>query len=174
MKKRKKEIEWVVAGGKVGELAHCTRCGQGLAINLPQLMTVMVAAMRAFAEAHSNCEPTWTEPEPKTWREWAEGRDTGVSSFTIWAVMTGLPSPMKSLDVPYDPADFGRCYRLLKLMPEWRPRLGRVTKHCARWRPFVDAWDELTALYEEELPTGTCPRLYARMKELEKAGESCR
>src|SRR6516164_3966881 len=52
---------------------------------------------------------------------WLEGVDTGISSETIWRTLTGeTPS---DTDVPCDPSDFGRCYRLLKIMPEWRPRL---------------------------------------------------
>lgn len=30
------------------------------------------------------------------------------------------------------------------------------------------AWDELTALYLEELPTGRCKKLYDRMNEIER------
>lgn len=30
MVKEIKETPWVVAGGKIGELAHCTHCGEGL------------------------------------------------------------------------------------------------------------------------------------------------
>ena len=40
------------------------------------------------------------------------------------------------------------------------------------WAPLVAVWDELTALYEEELPSGRCPKLYDRMQQLR--GESCR
>lgn len=34
------------------------------------------------------------------------------------------------------------------------------------WREIMISWDSLVALYLEELPTGRCPKLYARMKEL--------
>lgn len=97
---------------------------------------------------------------------WLQGTDTGVSSKTIWSVMTG--HPVESYSIPYDPADFGRCYRLLQVMPEWRTRLHLVADKYPRWRPFVDHWDELTALYEEELksPTGMAPRTYELMKQL--------
>lgn len=71
-----------------------------------------------------------------------------------------------------DPADFGRCYRLLKIMPSWRPRLPEVAALFPKWTGLVSAWDELTALYEEELPRRRCPKLYVRMQELR--GEAVR
>jgi hypothetical protein len=82
-------------------------------------------------------------------------------------------SPHGHMDIPYDPDDFGRCYRLLKVMPSWRERLAEVAAVCPQWAPFVEAWGELTALYEDELENGPvtkgvrmAPRLYARMREL--------
>lgn len=99
---------------------------------------------------------------------WLTNGDTGTSSKTIWSVLTGrrITEPYFSPDVPHDPADFGRCYRLLKVMPSWRARLSEVALKHSAWTPLVEAWDELTALYEEELPNGTAPKLYARMREL--------
>jgi hypothetical protein len=98
--------------------------------------------------------------------QWIVGRDTGSSSQTIWAVMMGAESAYASY--PYDPADFGRCYRLLALIPEWRVALDRVARAYPKtaWKSLVKHWDELTELYEVEAPSGTCPRLYARMREL--------
>jgi hypothetical protein len=71
-------------------------------------------------------------------------------------------------DIPYDPSDFGRCYRLLQVMPSWRLRMQEVADAHVNWQPFVDAWEELTTLYELELksPDGMAPRTYARMRQL--------
>ncbi len=96
--------------------------------------------------------------------KWVTGGDTGVSSLTIWAVMMGVKPEHGSY--PYDPSDFGRCYRLLKLMPEWRSRLREVVMDYPEWRDLVHNWDELEKLFEEESPSGTCPKLYRRMQEL--------
>jgi hypothetical protein len=95
---------------------------------------------------------------------WLHGGDTGMSSETIWRVLMG--ETPRHPRTPSDPSDFGRCYRLLRLMPGWRQRLGEVAAVYREWTALVAAWDELTAIYEEELPSGQCPRLYARMKEL--------
>lgn len=81
--------------------------------------------------------------------EWLLGNDTGISSMTIFSVMTG--SNYSSPDVPHDMGDFGRCYRLLKLFPEWRQRLPEVAAKHKKWGPMVEAWDELTAMYEARL-----------------------
>lgn len=98
---------------------------------------------------------------------WLRGTDTGVSSRTILAVMTGRPT-FDSGGHPRDPDDFGRCYRLLKRFPAWRSRMGEVAQHSLAWKALAEHWDELTALWEEESPSRTCPRLYARMQELTK------
>jgi len=105
-----------------------------------------------------------------TTTEWLMGGDTGISSMAIFAVMTGTRyHPPGGTPIPYDPDDFGRCHRLLERFPAWRLRLGEVPAVYPAWTPFVPAWDELTALYVEELPSGRCPKLYARLSELRDA-----
>lgn len=110
---------------------------------------------------------------PITPRDWIIGRDTGLSSMTIWEFMTGLPvwelHRWSGLHTPRDPSDFGRCYRLLQHFPEWRSRLPEMAEAKPEWAPLVAAWDELVALYEEELPSGRAPKLYERMQELHAA-----
>jgi hypothetical protein len=96
---------------------------------------------------------------------WASSGDTGISSMTIWSVMMGRkPEDKWGGNYPHDPDDFGRCYRLLKVMPSWRSRLREVSVRFPAWNGLIDSWDELTALYEEELPSGLCPKLYQRMR----------
>lgn len=162
---------WVVMGGKAGEVAHCTRCGEGLVFDTPQPLYMASAMMKAFDKQHKGCKKqTYTEPKPLTPADWFRGRDVGTSSYTILFVMTGTRSPHKRYSVPLDPSDFGRCYRLLNLFPEWRVRLPEVAERFKEWGPMVRRWDEMTALYEEELPNGTAPKLYALMKVLEAEG----
>lgn len=98
---------------------------------------------------------------------WLAGGDTGTSSITIWSVMTGCSMPRgRRPSVPHDPDDFGRCHPLLELFPAWRERLPEVGARHPDWAGLVGAWDELTALYLEELPSGRAPRLWARMQAL--------
>ncbi len=86
-------------------------------------------------------------------QQWLYSGDTGVSSLTIFHVMTGtVVDPTDcyrgSLDIPYDADDFGRCYRLLKSIPEWRGRLTEAATVLRKWAPLVERWNELEALYE--------------------------
>lgn len=103
---------------------------------------------------------------------WLAGGDTGTSSITIWSVMTGWSMPDgRDPSHPHDPADFGRCHRLLETFPQWRPRMREVAEKHPEWAGLVAAWDELTSLYLEELPSGRAPRCYARMREIIEATE---
>ena len=120
---------------------------------------------------------------PQQWREqmWLANGETGISSKTIHAVLTGMvdntvfntsPSWFR-YDVPSDPSDFRRCYLLLKFIPEWKQRLHEVAERFPKWKPFVEQWDELTQLYEEERENvdGKARKLYARMRELRELRE---
>lgn len=58
---------------------------------------------------------------------WAASDDTGVSSKTLLAHMTGNPK-VGYTSPPSDADDRGRCIRLLELIPEWIPRLSELAK----------------------------------------------
>ena len=156
---------WVVAGGAPGETGHCQHCGEGLTISLPLSFAVIAAEAEAFAKDHARCTTkTWTEPVPATPEQWAKGRDTGISSMSIYSVMMGVP--VDRTDVPRDPDDFGRCYRLLQLFPAWKPRLDEVAARYPAWRSLVQEWDALESLYEDALRSDSGAALYARLQAL--------
>lgn len=98
---------------------------------------------------------------------WRDNGSVGISSKTIWSVLHGR-AVRHSVDVPHDPDDFGRCHRLLELIPEWVPRLPEVSAKYPAWTKLIAAWPEMERLYVEELPSGKCPKLYALMQELRK------
>jgi hypothetical protein len=77
--------------------------------------------------------------------EWIAGDDVGISSKNIWCVMMGCKPTW--VDIPYDPADFGRCYRLLRLIPDWVPKLYLMAEKYHIWRPMIANWVELTDMY---------------------------
>jgi hypothetical protein len=144
---------WVVAGGKVGELGHCRRCGAGLRMTLPQPVDTVVFALDGFNAKHARCEEQgYTEPTPKTLEEWMQSRDTGRSSMSIARVYKGdwQRAAIVGLDVPHDGADFGRCYRLLKMFPQVREAFPKLAELCPTWKPFVEHWDLLTKTFESE------------------------
>lgn len=131
-----------------------------LAICTPDEVDAWEAEARQFARMRSDGDPELL---------WLYGPDVGCSSLTIFSVLNSRGHSMNSqwrLDIPHDPDDFGRCYRLLNAIPGWRERLPEVAAKYPRWKPYVAAWEELTRLFEEESPSGKCPKLYQRMQEL--------
>lgn len=103
--------------------------------------------------------------------EWLIGSDTGVSSTTIMCTHLKIKHRW-GIDAPYDPSDFGRCYRLLEQFPELRKSFPKVARKVKSFRGILKHWDELCELYRTELAEGTgkAPRLYARIKELRAQG----
>lgn len=88
--------------------------------------------------------------------QWIVDNDTGTSSKTIWAVMMGVITKpthcgCTKYDVPHDADDFGRCHRLLVLIPEWRKRIAEVGTLLPAWLPIVREWDKLENMYREQL-----------------------
>lgn len=116
-------------------------------------------------------EPAAAERDPEY--EWLLGSNTGLSSMTIFAVLSAKHGAYAfrgatHASIPYDPSDLGRCLRLLAKVPGWTERLPEVAAVFPEWAPFVAHWDELEALYFEEVAAGTgqAPRCYAAMRPL--------
>jgi hypothetical protein len=91
---------------------------------------------------------------------WFVTGDTGVSSEAIVAQMMGIETGRTWGDHPHDCGDFGRCYKLLEAVPEFKPRINEMAKRSNEWAALVEHWDELTELYATD---GKC---YERMKEI--------
>lgn len=93
---------------------------------------------------------------------WLASDQTGVSSkFMAGVLGEGYRGKYGH---PHDPSDFGRCVGLLDACPELRGKLHLMNSHGPEWKALVDHWDELEALYREEFPTGSAPKLYEKMK----------
>lgn len=95
---------------------------------------------------------------------WLASDDTGLSSKYM-ARMLGN-GPHCDYNYPHDPSDFGRCYRLLQVVPALRERLQDMAATGWQWAAIVKHWAELEALYLEEFPSGNAPKLFKRMDEL--------
>lgn len=77
---------------------------------------------------------------------WLLDGEVGVSSEAIANRVVG--KLVGAFDTPCDAGDFGRCYKMLKACPS-------VDIKCMKgfnriWDNLVDAWSELTSLYEDE------------------------
>ena len=99
--------------------------------------------------------------------DWFMGGDTGISSETIMYFCVTGDLPKRRSCPPSDPSDFGRCHRLIEEFPQIKKEFRRIKTYSQQWGRLIDHWDELTALYLEEKASGSCPKLYKRMKELQ-------
>lgn len=84
---------------------------------------------------------------------WLRNGDTGTSSQTIWQVLMRQTVARTHNNWPCDPSDFGRCHRLLQVMPTWRARLGEVAAAFpgTPWVKLIARWDEVELLYIQQL-----------------------
>lgn len=80
--------------------------------------------------------------------KWLNGRDTVMSSE---AILSHMMSGTSSGSYPLDPADLGRCLRLLGLFPEWKPRIGEMAGYGKTWAMFAERWDELSKAMADEV-----------------------
>lgn len=104
---------------------------------------------------------------------WIAGDDTGVSSKMIWAHMLNVTCKPPWWRYPSDPADLGRCLRLLELVPEWKQRIKEMAEHGPTWAALVAHWDELEQSMRDEVGIAwekgdKAPRTYAHMRRILK------
>jgi hypothetical protein len=112
---------------------------------------------------------------------WGQCDDTGQSSRFMAGVLIRAAGSVAQLPFqelyrdgqpynphPHDPSDFGRCVQMLDAEPKLRGWITAMASHGTGdvWPKLVPVWSELEALYREEFPSGTCPKLYDRMKEI--------
>ena len=100
--------------------------------------------------------------------DWMTGGDTGMSSKEIAMHMT---TGQADRSYPLDPADLGRCLRLLERFPEWRPRIGEMAKYGPVWARYVERWDEMAQSMADEVGIDwskgrSAPRTYDLMHEI--------
>ena len=129
---------------------HCPKCGES-------------AEKIGFGGSHGDA-PGKDSPVAARASWWIERGSVGTSSLTIWCAFTGGSNPHRHFNYPLDPDDFSRCHALLRLIPEWRADLGRVTARFPWFKPFEDRWAQFEALWREELASGACHKLYDLMQ----------
>lgn len=102
--------------------------------------------------------------------EWLSGSDTGVSSKALAFAFLG-ETYFRARFAPADPADLGRCLRLIRLVPQVREMVDELAGYGHKeWERLAPHWDELTALFESEKghPLGKAPKTYQRMQEIRR------
>lgn len=105
---------------------------------------------------------------------WLAGGDTGRSSIAIMHHMLGIGSDGCR---PSDPADLGRCLRLLEHFPEWKPRIGEMAIYSTAWAALISVWDQLAQTMAVESTskfplTAVAHRTYALMNAVVAAREA--
>lgn len=84
--------------------------------------------------------------------EWIGSGDTGLSSKAIMLWLSArTKDQMWGAYTPSDPADLGRCLRLLERIPEWKERMPEMAEAGGMWPTFVKHWDEMADLMREEV-----------------------
>jgi len=110
--------------------------------------------------------PKQTLPEKAI--QWIASGNIGARSMTMWNCLIGNTNFGRSS--PSDPGDFGRCYRLLEFVPEWKSEIYKLKSLSKRWSVLIDNWDELTKMYKlcTQYPSekGYWESMYKFMKEL--------
>ena len=163
-----KPPEWLVMSANG---VRCLRCGKVEPMPLPMPADAFGPWSEYAGAVHQHCKDTGrVDAAATSVGEWFHGHDTGVSSLATYRHMMLIPRLNRYSNYPSDPSDFGRCYRLLKIEPSWRARIGEMAQYGKEWAALVDAWDELTAMYEEAIASGAkmATGMYERMKELTK------
>ena len=85
--------------------------------------------------------------------EWIINGRVGESSKTMWAVLKGLNVKVNYGDKPYDPDHFSRCYAFVDLCNINKKGLSLISEKLPYWKPYIDNWDKLCKMYEENTNT---------------------
>ena len=106
---------------------------------------------------------------------WMQGHDTGNSSKAICAYMLGGVD-VDADDYPRDPADLGRCLRLLERCPEWKARMPEMAKFGVVWKALAERWDELAKSMVDEVGLhwekgSKAPKTYDLMRSIREPAE---
>lgn len=84
----------------------------------------------------------------KKFMAWMKGWDTGLSSEALgFHMMLGDSTG----HWPSDPADLGRCLRLLDLFPEWETRILEMKRYGQEWKAYSENWAQLRQSMAEEV-----------------------
>lgn len=83
---------------------------------------------------------------------WFASGDTGISSKALAVHMSvGAVRDGWGWGYPHDPADLGRCLRLLELFPEWKARVGEMATRSPGWAGLTARWDEIAKSMADEV-----------------------
>jgi hypothetical protein len=99
---------------------------------------------------------------------WIRHGERGTSSEVIFETLSGnlLQTESWGYSTPSDASDFSRCFELLSLIPEWKPRLIEVAEKHRHWKLIVEHWEELENLFKEAMEDKTASNPYWKFNQL--------
>lgn len=159
--------------GSVVDTDLARMAGVDFAAGLPADTEKLKSKLRTEIEREMADEPS--DGRGRALLKWLACGHRGSSSNALVAFLADMPEVADRFDrqaYPHDPADLGRCRRLLDEVPSlqapFRERAGSISPIWAR---LVAAWDELCATMDTEAPEwregrGRATETFARMKAL--------
>jgi len=89
-------------------------------------------------------------------RRWLAVGEQGLSSCSMFWRLTGVKpdyiGDQRHYDHPHDPDDLRRCLLLLDQVPEFKGRVREMIGCSREWGALAQAWDDLVATLESEIP----------------------
>ena len=79
---------------------------------------------------------------------WLASDDVGMSSKFMASVLSG--QFQAEFAIPYDPADFGRCVRMIQAVPELQQHFDKMLEHGPMWKAVVGNWAQWSKMLEDE------------------------
>jgi hypothetical protein len=109
--------------------------------------------------------------------KWYANGETGISSEAMAQAVVGNVPKRKGYSYPHDPADFNRCLKFLKAVPEAKKHLDKVAALGIVWNALIDKWAVIEGTFIDEVGFDWCkaksaPKTYDLMKSIIDYAES--
>ena len=99
--------------------------------------------------------------------DWLINGSVGTSSKTLASAALGIRIKNKShRDAPHDPADFHRCFQLVKAVPEVVYAFPAVAKSVPTFKRILENWEMLSAIHKRDVTQGESLELFYEIQRL--------
>lgn len=112
----------------------------------PRLMNCVIAAANTICAEFA--KPIVKASSGMGLTAWLASDDVGMSSKFMASVLSG--QFQAEFAIPYDPADFGRCVRMIQAVPELKGLIHLMCKHGPMWTAVADNWERWSEMLNEE------------------------
>lgn len=154
---------------KLNQIALITAITEELNRQIPGLpadgrMNVIIKAANNICAEYSR-ELVFASPGMGL-EKWLDSDDTGKSSlYMAWCLSGGQfgywqHRRQPEADYPRDPADLGRCIRLIEAVPAFSGKITEMSKHGYEWQAVARNWVRWVDLHAN----GNGRELYSEMK----------